>query len=96
MSYKYPPDSDLRRLLRFEPNSGAIWLGERRMLLTHTLGLTALRRDLVSSVGIEHTRRLLTRMGYASGVSDAEYAKKNAPECIFSRLLHGWSATSYA
>ena len=72
----YPPDADLRRLLRFEPHSGAIWLGERRMLLLHTTALTALRRDLITSVGKEHARRLLTRMGYACGVHDAGFAAK--------------------
>ncbi|MCB2016396.1 MAG: XylR N-terminal domain-containing protein, partial [Hydrogenophaga sp.] len=36
----YPPDADLRRLLRFEPDSGTIWLGERRMVLLHTAALT--------------------------------------------------------
>ena len=75
LNFKYPPDSDLRRLLRFEPDSGAIWLGDRRMVLMHTIGLAALRQDLVSSVGPEHARRILTRMGYASGLCDAEYAK---------------------
>jgi DNA-binding NtrC family response regulator len=79
MSIKYPPDSDLRRLLRFEPESGAIWLGDRRMVLMHTNALAALRQDLITSVGPEHARRLLTRMGYASGLSDAEYAKKMRP-----------------
>ncbi|CAM3751323.1 sigma-54-dependent Fis family transcriptional regulator [Polaromonas hydrogenivorans] len=79
MSLKYPPDSDLRRLLRFETDSGAIWLGDRRMVLMHTNALAALRQDLVSSVGPEHARRILTRMGYASGLSDAEYAKKTRP-----------------
>ena len=73
---KYPSDADLRRLLRFVPDSGAIWLGERRMVLLHTAALTALRQDLISSVGSEHARRLLTRMGYASGMRDAEFAKK--------------------
>lgn len=77
--FKYPPDSDLRRLLRFEPDSGAIWLGDRRMVLMHTMALAALRQDLMSSVGPEHARRILTRMGYASGLSDAEYAKKMRP-----------------
>lgn len=79
LNFKYPPDSDLRRLLRFEPDSGAIWLGDRRMVLMHTIGLAALRQDLVSSVGPEHARRILTRMGYASGLCDAEYAKKMRP-----------------
>jgi len=79
LNLKYPSDSDLRRLLRFEPDSGSIWLGERRMVLMHTAGLAALRQDLLSSMGPDHTRRILTRMGYASGLSDAEYAKKVRP-----------------
>lgn len=80
MNFKYPPDQDLRRLLRFEPDSGAIWLGDRRMVLMHTAALAALRQDLISSAGPAHARRILTRMGYASGLSDAEYAKKTRPD----------------
>ena len=72
----YPSGSDLKRLLRFEPTTGAIWLGERRMLLLHTAALSALRQDLISSVGREHARRLLTRMGYASGTHDAGFASQ--------------------
>ncbi len=75
-SLTYPPDADLRRLLRFEPDSGAIWLGERRMVLLHTAALTALRHDLITSVGKEQARRLLTRMGYACGLHDAGFAAK--------------------
>ena len=86
-SLHYPPDADLRKLLRFEPSSGAIWLGERRMLLLHTAALSALRKDLIKSVGTEHTRRLLTRMGYASGVHDAGFASQTrgdrSPEDMF-------------
>ena len=73
---KYPSDTDLRRLLRFATDSGAIWLGDRRMVLLHTAALSALRHDLIVSVGPQHARRLLTRMGYASGMRDAEFAKK--------------------
>lgn len=75
-SLAYPPDKDLRRLLRFEAESGAIWLGERRMVLLHTAALTALRHDLIRSVGTDQARRLLTRMGYASGLNDAGFAAK--------------------
>ncbi|HUN90968.1 MAG TPA: sigma 54-interacting transcriptional regulator [Burkholderiaceae bacterium] len=73
---KYPPDDDLRRLLRFSPDDGAIWLGDRRMVLLHSAALASLRQDLVGSVGPEHARRLLTRMGYACGQRDAEFAQK--------------------
>ena len=72
----YPSASDLKRLLRFEPTTGSIWLGERRMVLLHTAALSALRHDLIASVGREHARRLLTRMGYASGVHDAGFASQ--------------------
>ncbi|MGN6259597.1 MAG: sigma 54-interacting transcriptional regulator [Ralstonia sp.] len=74
--FNYPSDADLRRLLHFEPESGTIWLGERRMLLLHTAALSGLRQDLINSVGPVHARRLLTRMGYASGRRDAEFARK--------------------
>ncbi|MFM2055746.1 MAG: hypothetical protein RLY71_131 [Pseudomonadota bacterium] len=76
----YPPDTDLRRLLRFAPDEGAIWLGDRRMVLLHTAALAALRQDLIQSVGLEHARRFFTRMGYASGVRDAEFARKTRPD----------------
>lgn len=76
---KYPPDGDLRRLLRFAPDEGTIWLGERRMLLLHTAALAGLRQDLIDSAGPEHARRVLTRMGYASGARDAEFAQKSRP-----------------
>ncbi|MDO8449976.1 MAG: sigma 54-interacting transcriptional regulator [Rhodoferax sp.] len=90
MNLKYPPDSDLRRLLRFEPDSGAIWLGDRRMVLMHTMALAALRQDLVNSIGPEHARRILTRMGYASGLCDAEYAKKIRPgESLMDSFMVG-------
>ncbi len=88
--FKYPPDRDLRKLLRFEPDSGTIWLGDRRMVLMHTSALAALRQDLVNSMGADHARRILTRMGYASGLSDAEYAIKLRPnDSLESQFLVG-------
>ncbi|MEX8520989.1 MAG: sigma 54-interacting transcriptional regulator [Leptothrix sp. (in: b-proteobacteria)] len=78
-SLKYPPDTDLRRLLHFAPEEGAIWLGDRRMVLLHTASLGALREDLINSIGVEQTRRIFTRMGYASGMNDAEFARKIRP-----------------
>jgi DNA-binding NtrC family response regulator len=89
-SFKYPPDNDLRRLLRFEPDSGTIWLGDTRMVLMHTSALAALRQDLMNSVGADHARRILTRLGYACGLSDAEYALKQRPnDSMESRFLVG-------
>jgi DNA-binding NtrC family response regulator/predicted hydrocarbon binding protein len=73
---RYPESNDLRDLVRFCEKDGTIWLGESRMVLMHTAALGALRKELLGSVGKEHTRRILTRMGYAAGVRDAELAKR--------------------
>jgi DNA-binding NtrC family response regulator len=71
----YPEINDLRKLVRFSSTDGTIWLAESRMLLLHVAALSGLRRELMHSVGQEHTRRILMRMGYESGVRDAELAK---------------------
>ncbi|AYH43761.1 sigma-54-dependent Fis family transcriptional regulator [Azoarcus sp. DN11] len=73
---RYPENSDLRQLLRFSAKEGLIWLGEHRMVLLHTAALSELRKELIASVGSEQARRILTRMGFASGLRDAELARK--------------------
>ena len=73
---QYPESNDLRELVRFSEKDGTIWLAENRMVLMHTSALGTLRKELIGSVGKEHARRLLTRMGYTSGVRDAELAKR--------------------
>ncbi|GAB2182459.1 sigma-54-dependent Fis family transcriptional regulator [Denitratisoma sp. agr-D3] len=75
-SYAYPKNEDLLRLVRFSAKDGTIWLAENRMLLLHVMALAGLRKELINSVGIEHARRILTRMGFASGTRDAELARK--------------------
>lgn len=75
-SIHYPENADLRGLLRFAPKEGLIWLGEHRMLLLHAGALSELRKELIESVGQEQARRILTRMGFASGMRDAELARK--------------------
>ena len=74
-----PSDADLRRLIHFSVGDGRIWLAGQRMLLLHTAALASLRRELVDSVGREHTRRVLLRAGYAAGESDAALAHKVRP-----------------
>lgn len=72
----YPDIQDLRALIRFSEKDGTIWLAENRMVLMHNASLAALRKELIDSVGRDHARRVLTRMGFASGVRDAELAKR--------------------
>ncbi|PKO94154.1 MAG: sigma-54-dependent Fis family transcriptional regulator [Betaproteobacteria bacterium HGW-Betaproteobacteria-10] len=73
---EYPAANDLRELVHFSEKDGTIWLGENRMVLMHTSALGVLRKELIGSVGKEHARRLLTRMGYSAGLRDAELAKR--------------------
>lgn len=66
--------SDLLSLLRFNADSGLIWLDEQRMLLLHTRAFAELRKELLDSLGVERARGLLVRMGFASGQRDGDLA----------------------
>jgi DNA-binding NtrC family response regulator len=63
---------DLFEQLHFSVETGQIWLHEHRMLLVHAEALAGLRKDLIDTLGMNRARGLFTRMGYASGVHDAE------------------------
>jgi len=78
---------DLASRLRFVFDAGHIWLGESRMILLHGASLTALRKELIDSLGIDRARGLLLRIGYASGARDAEWARKLYPEASDTELL---------
>jgi len=67
--------SELRSRLHFSSETGHIWLHEHRMLLVHADAQASLRKELIDTLGMERARGLLTRMGYASGVRDAELAR---------------------
>ena len=71
-----PSAADLRRQVQFASSDGRIWLAGQRMLLMHAASLGTLRRELVQSIGPHATRRLLLRVGYASGERDAALARQ--------------------
>ena len=71
--------------LRFD--NGHIWLGGQRMVLLHTGALGALRQELVATLGLERTRGLLSRMGYASGAKDAKTLREAMPQASIRELL---------
>ena len=91
---QYPESADIRSLLRFAAEDGHIWLGEHRMLLLHVGAMSELRKELIDSVGQQQARRILTRMGFASGMRDAELARKTrrarepAEAFVFGPQLH--------
>ena len=71
-----PSDRDLRRLVHFSTGDGRIWLADQRMVLVHAAALSALRRELMATLGPVQTRRVLMRAGYASGERDALLARQ--------------------
>ncbi len=66
---------DLVRQLKIEPEKGHIWLGNQRAFLIQLPAFAAFRREMIAEMGIPQSRRLLARMGYAAGSSDAELAR---------------------
>jgi len=77
-------NSDLRSLVHFCAETGQIWLHEHRMLLVHANAQGGMRKELIDTLGMDRARGLLIRMGFASGMHDAE---------VFSRRDQG--ATDY-
>jgi len=71
-----PTLRDLSDHLFFSPGDGRIWLNDQRMVLIRSTILGVLRKELVSMLGMEQTRGLLTRAGYVSGVRDAELVRE--------------------
>ncbi|HJW57816.1 MAG TPA: sigma 54-interacting transcriptional regulator [Burkholderiaceae bacterium] len=69
---------DLRARVHFCAETGQIWLHEHRMLLIHAEAQALLRKELIDTLGMDRARGLLTRMGYESGVRDAELARTRA------------------
>ncbi|KAA0696198.1 AAA family ATPase [Halopseudomonas laoshanensis] len=83
ISYKpqvqYSDYLDLSEQIRFQSAEGKIWFGEQRMLLMQVSSMANFRRELVNSLGIERAKGFFMRMGYQSGVKDAELARHLRP-----------------
>lgn len=71
---KWPVIRDLASRIRFSPTEGRIWLDERRMVLLGAEAFSALREEILASLGTEVARGLFTRIGYAAGCRDADMA----------------------
>ncbi|WP_295517013.1 sigma-54-dependent Fis family transcriptional regulator [uncultured Pseudomonas sp.] len=90
-----PTQAELAECLFFSPGDGRIWLNDQRMLLMHASSFGALRRELIGALGQERARGLLTRVGYLSGVRDAELVRRRWPNADAAAIfaagtrLHG-------
>lgn len=85
ISYKPKPElqyadfKDLTSLIHFQSTKGKIWLGEQRVLLLQVSAMANFRREMVSTLGIERAKGFFLRLGFQSGLKDAELAWKLRP-----------------
>ena len=70
---------DLTDLIRFSHEDGKVWFGEQRMLLMHVSAMAAFRRELLNSIGVERAKGFFLRLGYQSGLRDAELSRRLRP-----------------
>jgi DNA-binding NtrC family response regulator/predicted hydrocarbon binding protein len=70
---------ELLDMLTFSPEDGRIWLHGKRMMMLDVSSFGALRDELVARLGPRGARSVLTRIGYASGVSDANLIRQRWP-----------------
>ena len=61
----------LAELLDFRPDQGIIRLHEQRVVILSAAAMGLLQKELVDTLGLETTRRLLLRFGFADGYHDA-------------------------
>lgn len=85
VSYKpqlnYTDFQDLTEQIQFQSTEGKIWFGEQRMLLMQLSAMAAFRREIVNSMGVARAKGFFLRLGYQSGVKDAQLARKLRPHC---------------
>ncbi len=84
---QFPDIDDLAERLRFSFKEGRVWLDTERVTLIHLSTLTALRSELIDSVGTSKARGLLTRMGWSGGARDAALARKLKPHYSITDAL---------
>lgn len=83
-----PGIEEVAARIQFLFDRAQIWLDEERMVLMHSSALCCLRSELIETLGLERARGVLTRMGYASGIRDAEIVRQRYPDISDLELLH--------
>jgi anti-anti-sigma regulatory factor len=95
-------DINLREMLNFKPGTGEVLFGRNRMVIANADSFGLLRKELVSSLGMDRARGIIKRFGYLSGYSDAEMIKANfqpdsEEDWIASgAALHVWEGIAHA
>jgi transcriptional regulator with AAA-type ATPase domain/predicted hydrocarbon binding protein len=71
---------ELTSHLHFMPDLGQILLNQQRMVILQAEALGELRRGLITALGQDRAKALLTRMGFAAGARDACIIRKTHPD----------------
>ncbi len=69
-----PNFDQLLKKLKFKPEEGKIWLAEQRSVLMGLGALSSFRKEIISTLGQERGKGFFKRLGYFSGLKDAELA----------------------
>lgn len=80
-------NQEVWNLLRFTPGAGRILVGSSRAIVMYSKIFSDLRHALLDSVGIDATRQMMTRIGYASGGSDAKFQRTLHPNSSLEEAL---------
>lgn len=89
-----PNFEQLLKKLKFKPEEGKIWLAEQRSVLMGLGALSSFRKEIITNLGQERGKGFFMRLGYFSGLKDAELAlnleKSGDPELDFlaGSMLH--------
>lgn len=70
----FPDIEVLLQQLKFKPEEGKIWLAEQRSVLMGLGALANFRKEIITSLGQERGKGFFMRLGYFSGMRDAELA----------------------
>lgn len=85
------PEIAVKDQLHFYPEKAQIFLGQQRMVMLQTAAFNDLRNELISSLGSQTARTLITRIGFSSGTRDAELALQlhEPDEAVFDLCARG-------
>ena len=81
--------AELLEMLTFSPEDGRIWLHAKRMMMLDVSSFGTLRDELMARLGPRGARSVLTRIGYASGISDADMIRQRWPTDFHSHAYIG-------
>jgi two-component system response regulator HydG len=81
--------AEAMKLLTFSPQDGRIWMNDRRMVMLDIASFGAMRAELIHALGQEAARKILMRIGFASGTRDADLLRERWPEEFTNRAHLG-------